>query len=93
MALGCFASDAGIEPSVPAVPIQEGLQRAAQLRRQVVILDGAQQRDRGFVGFELRHAARATREVLFESDVDLWRELVLHVIRQQAHEIIALLHR
>lgn len=74
------------ECSIAAITIQERLQSAAQFCREVLVTYGAEERNRGLVGFELRQAPRALREVCFEVGVDLGRELSLDEVRQKAHE-------
>ena len=75
-----------------AIPIEEGFQRAAELGGQVLVPDGAEERDRRCVSFQLRDATRTAGEVPLEIGVDLRRELMLDEIRQEAHEIIATFH-
>ena len=53
--------------------VDERLERAAQLRRQIFVADRAEQRDRRFVGLELGDAAGAARRCCSSSCVDVRR--------------------
>src|SRR5687767_1659056 len=77
---------------VPAVAVEEGLQRAPQFGRQFLVPDRPQQRDGRFIGLELRDAAGTRRQVTLERGVNTWRQLVLDEIGEQPHQLPALLH-
>src|SRR5262245_50609589 len=70
-------------PSIPAVAVDERLQRAAQLDREVVVVDRSEERDGGLIGLELGHAAWTRRQVAFEIGVDLGRQVALDEVREQ----------
>ena len=67
--------------------VDERLQRAAQLRREIVVADRVEEGDRRLVGLQLRDAARARGEVAFELRVDVRRQLVLDVVREEPDEV------
>jgi hypothetical protein len=75
-----------------AVSADEGLEAQAELLGQILFADRAQERDGGLIGLELRETAGAFREVLLQLLVDLRRELVLDVVRQEAHDVSATAH-
>src|ERR1700752_1089233 len=64
--------------------VDERLEPAAKLLRQVLVANRGQQRQRRFVGFELSHAPRTFGEVVLEFCVNVGRQLVLDVVGQQA---------
>jgi hypothetical protein len=80
------------EVLVVAAAVEERFQRAPQLRREVVVLDAAQQGDGRLVGLQLTEATRAPGEVLLQLRVLFWWELPLDEVRQQPHQFVTPFH-
>lgn len=83
----CRELEAGSWNLILAAAIDKGLERASQLGRQVFFADGTEQGDGRLIGLELRDAARAGRQVPLEVGVDLLGQMMLHEVRQKAHEV------
>jgi hypothetical protein len=84
---GSWKLEAGSWKLILAVAIDERFERTAQFRREVVFVDRAEQRYGRLIGLELRDAAGACRQVPFQFRVYRRRQMVLHEVRQEAHEI------
>jgi hypothetical protein len=73
--------------SIVAVALEERLERAAQFGGQIFFSNGVEERDGGLICFQLGDAAGAPGEVPLQIRMDRRRQMVLHEVRQQAHEI------
>ena len=72
---------------VAAIAMQKRSQRAAQFRRQILFPDGFQQRERGLVGLELGDAAGTRGEVAFEIGVDVRRQVMFEIVREEPDDV------
>jgi hypothetical protein len=72
--------------------VDERLELAAELFGQVFVANGVEERQRRLVRLELGHTPRALGEVVFQILMDLGRQLMLDVVSQEAHEVLALTH-
>jgi hypothetical protein len=72
-----------------AVSVDEGLEGAPQFRRQIFLLDGVEERNGRLIGFELRHAPGACREVPLEVGVDAGWKPAFHVVGKKGDKISA----
>src|SRR5512140_457482 len=61
---------------VPAIAIDERLQRAPEFGREILLADRVEERDGGLIGLQLRHALRAASQMPLQ--------LVVHLLRQVA---------
>ena len=74
---------------VLAISVHECPQRAAKLRRQIVFVNRAEQRNGRLIGFQLRNAAGTGGEVALEIGVLLRRQVMLDEIREKPDEVVA----
>jgi hypothetical protein len=84
---GSWKLETGNRNLILAVPIEERFEGTAQLGRKVLFVDRVKQRYRRLIGLELRNAAGACRQVPLEFRVYRRRQMVLHEVRQETHEI------
>ena len=84
----------GRSPSdlIRAAFVDERLEFAAELFREVFVADGVEQRQRRLVGLELRDTSRAFRQMVLQFFVHRGRKLALHEIGEKSHEVLALTH-
>ena len=73
--------------SIPAVPRRRTPSACSGAPAGDLVADRVEEGDRRFVGLELRDAARAAREVALELRVDVRRQLVLDVVREEPDEV------
>jgi hypothetical protein len=84
---GSWKLETGSWKLVLAVAIEERLEGTAQLRREIVFVDRVEQRHGGLIGLELCDAPGARSQVPLQFRVYRRRQMMLHEVRQEAHEI------
>jgi hypothetical protein len=72
---------------VLAVAIEEGFEGTAEFWREICFVDRVEQRHGRLIGLELRDAAGAPGQVALQFRVYRRRQMMLHEVRQEAHEI------
>jgi hypothetical protein len=75
--------------SVLTVPVDERLQCAAEFRREIVFVDGMQERDGGLIGLQLRDTAGAGGQMTLELGVDAGGKMMLDEISEEPDDIVA----
>jgi hypothetical protein len=70
-----------------AVAVEEGFEGTAKFRREICFVDRVEQRHGRLIRLELRDAPGARRQVPLQFRVYRRRQMMLHEVRQEAHEI------
>jgi len=74
------------------LPIEERTQAEPQLRREVVFLNGVEERHGGLIRAELSQADITAGEVMLEVVLDVGRETMLQIIHEERDDFRAAMH-
>jgi hypothetical protein len=84
---GNWKLEAGSWKLILAVAVEEGFEGTAEFRREICFVDRVEQRHGRLIRLELRDAPGARRQVPLQFRVYRRRQMMLHEVRQEAHEI------